>query len=76
MKWKTTKIEPKEGDRRVKRKFAFIPTEMTSGEWTIWLESYDSVQRYSWGPRPNHHVGIVMRHDWDEIERVPLWSWV
>jgi hypothetical protein len=74
MKWKTTKVEPVEGDRRTKRKFAFFPVETDEG-FTVWLETYDSVQEYRYGPRPNHHVGTVMRYEWDEIKRVPLWSW-
>ena len=71
MKWKTVRKEPKEGDRRTIRKFALFPVQ-TDYDYTVWLETYDSVQRYSWGPRANHHVGTVMRFDWDEIERVPL----
>ena len=71
MKWKTVKKEPQEGDRRRKRKFAFFPIE-TDYDLTVWLETYESVQEYRYGPRANHHIGTVMCYDWDEIERIPL----
>ena len=73
MKWKTVRKEPKEGDIRVKTKFALFPIEVNNG-YTVWLETYDSVQEYRYGPRANHHIGTVMRCDWDEIDRIPLFT--
>lgn len=73
MKWKTIKNQPKEGDRRTVRKFAFFPVQ-TDYDYTVWLETYDSVQEYRYRARPNHHIGTVMRYDWDEIEKLPLFA--
>jgi hypothetical protein len=63
MKWKTVKKQPKYGDRRTKRKFAFFPIE-TDYDYTVWLETYDSVQEYRW----SGDIGLT----WDEVERIPL----
>ena len=73
MKWKTVKKEPREGDIRRKRKFALFPVR-TSHEYTVWMETYESVQEYRLRARPNHHIGTVMRYDWDEIETIPLFA--
>lgn len=45
MKWKTNKHIPKEGDVRRVRKFAFLPKDCEGGN-TVWLETYESVQKY------------------------------
>jgi hypothetical protein len=71
MKWKTIKVQPKEGDRRTKRKFALFPVE-TNYDLTVWLETYESVQEYRYVKTANHHVGTVMKHRWVEIETIPL----
>ena len=44
MKWKTTRYKPEEGHLRRVNKFAFLPTNC--GFYTIWLEFYESKQRY------------------------------
>jgi hypothetical protein len=45
MKWKTKKYIPEEGHLRTVRKFAFLPT--TCGPYTVWLETYESEQKYT-----------------------------
>lgn len=37
MKWKTNL--PKDGDTRIEKYYAFLPTVLTNG-WTVWLEEY------------------------------------
>ena len=64
MKWRTNRIVPKEGDKRTKRKFAVFPIE-TEYDYTVWLETYDSVQEYRWS------AGVV-GYIWNEVERIPL----
>lgn len=66
MRWKTVDITPIEGYTRLRRKFAFLPT--TVGDYTVWLETYESVQVYRFGPRATK-VGTVHKYAWDEIER-------
>ena len=72
MKWLTQKREPDVGSRRTKRKFAVTPT--ICQEYTIWLESYDSVQEYKCIPSV---VNGTIRRDykWVEIERNPLYDY-
>ena len=70
MKWKTNTIVPKEGNKRTKRKFAFLPIE-TTYDYTVWLETYDSVQEYRNRPRATT-VGTITFSAWDEIETIPL----
>jgi len=67
MKWKTRKYKPEEGDIRCKRKFAFLPTT-TIDDYTVWLETYDSVQEYRWSAGD---VGFT----WEEIRRLPLYAY-
>lgn len=43
MRWKTNK--PKDGDERIVRCFAFLPTEVDTGE-TVWLEWLWAVETY------------------------------
>jgi hypothetical protein len=64
MKWKTNRKEPKEGDRRTKRKFALFPI-VTDYDYTVWLETYDSIQEYRYSAGD---VGFT----WEEIEKQPL----
>lgn len=45
MKWKTNKIIPKEGDIRHIKKFAFLPKQCSDNQ-TVWLETYESIQKY------------------------------
>lgn len=70
MKWLTNKTIPREGDRRTKRKFAFFPIQ-TTYDYTVWLETYDSVQEYRNGPRATQ-VGTIYKLAWDEVETIPL----
>jgi hypothetical protein len=73
MKWKTTKYEPAEGDIRTKRKFAFLP--VTADEYTVWLETYDSVQKYT-KVTVYVHRGVPDRWmRWEEIRRLPLYAY-
>ena len=44
MKWKTTRYKPEEGHIRRVRKFAFFPK--VCGPYTVWLEAYESKQKY------------------------------
>lgn len=44
MKWKREQT-PQLGDKRKVRKFAFLPKKCN--EFTVWLETYESVQEYS-----------------------------
>lgn len=55
MRWKTKakrrntkdkKIKPKKGDKKVKRRFAFLPVRIQNDEW-LWLEPYDVTYAYS-----------------------------
>lgn len=66
MKWITKRHRPVERDKRNKRKFALFPT--TIGKYTVWLESYESVQVYQYRPRPTK-AGTINCYGWDEIER-------
>lgn len=45
MKWRTIKYIPKDRDRRVVRRFAFLP-KICEGGMTVWLETYDSHQEF------------------------------
>lgn len=47
MRWKSG--EPKRGDSRVVRRFAFLPKHFAINGVTVWLEFYDVVQNYSGG---------------------------
>ena len=55
MKWRRF-TEPAEGDVRRTRKFAFFPTRTSDGTvvWTVWLETYEFLERFDWfcGWRP------------------------
>lgn len=68
MKWKR-KPTTQQGDRRIKRKFALLPT--ICGEYIIWLESYESVQEYRKRLRATKFGGMMFCA-WDEIERKSL----
>ncbi len=76
MKWKTTRYVPKENDTRIVRKFAFLPTECNGG-YTVWLETYDSMQKYKVKSRFSH-LGrfIVKESKWVETERIYLEVWM
>ena len=69
MKWKTTRYTPKEGDARIRRKFAWFPTEIR--DYTYWLESYQVKEVYTYRKRATK-CGTIMMYGWDEVERVPL----
>ncbi len=45
MKW----IPPKDGQRRIKRKFAWLPVKTQEGT-KIWLEFYYALQEYGHNP--------------------------
>jgi hypothetical protein len=64
MKWKTVNKVSKQGDKRTKRKFALFPVK--TNDYTVWLETYDSVQEYRW-----YGAGGI-GYSWDEVERIPL----
>ena len=58
MKWEIKeKIIPEVGDRRVVRKFAWLPVIAinTCDEklYRIWLQSYDQIQQYVWNYKYN-----------------------
>jgi hypothetical protein len=42
MRWRIQppKLEPKDGDRRVIRKFAFMPKKCDDSKYYVWLEHY------------------------------------
>ena len=67
MKWKTKKYVPEEGYLRRVRKFAFLPK--VCGPYTVWLESYESKQRYTKLARFVDGVVPIPYMDWVEIER-------
>lgn len=72
MKWKTNQYVPKEGDRRTVRKFAFLP--VIADEYTVWLETYDSVQQYT-KVTVYVHRGVPDRWmRWVEVEKIPLFA--
>ena len=45
MKWKTNKVTSKINDVRYVRRFAWTPKKCEGG-YTVWLEAYESVQKY------------------------------
>jgi hypothetical protein len=66
MKWKINPYVPKEGDTRTIRKFAWLPTDC--GEYRVWLESYESVQKYKKMAQLGEGHGFWAL-EWVEIER-------
>jgi hypothetical protein len=67
MKWKTFKI--KEGEKRVKTRFAFFPKILTDG-YTVWLESYRSQQIYTKFVDPIN----CYYFQWNEVESTHIWK--
>lgn len=68
MRWKNTYREPDEGEMRTVRKFAWTPITLSDGNYNIWLEFYESVQKYQTRLRPTK-FGCITFAKWDEIER-------
>lgn len=66
MRWRYVDDTPQEGDTRTVRRFAWTP--VVCGDYTVWLESYDSIQVYRTRPRPTK-AGTLTFAKWDEIER-------
>ena len=66
MKWKTTKYVPEEGHLRTVRKFAFLPKEC--GLFTVWLETYDSKQRYMKVAHFEDGGIVVPKFEWVEYQ--------
>jgi hypothetical protein len=44
MRWKTSE-QPKDGDTRIVRRYAYTPTNLDDG-YTVWLESYYAVEKW------------------------------
>jgi len=67
MKWKTQPI-PKEGDRRVRIKFAWLPITLTYEQHTyrVWLETYEVLEEYYTGGK-----GVPLT-PWRALEERPL----
>lgn len=74
MKWKAKK-EPKEGDTRIRRKFAWIPvyTYCETELYTVWLETYLAVEEYKRVlVNKGGYYSSVLK--WKLIERRPLFG--
>lgn len=56
--------EPKNGDKRTIKRFAFLPQEIIDGEksYIVWLEFYYILQEYSEGQE-------YVTRQWKEVER-------
>jgi hypothetical protein len=67
MKWKTQPIY-KEGDRRVRIKFAWLPVTLTyeDNTYTVWLETYAVLEEYYTGGK-----GVPLT-PWRAIKKQPL----
>jgi hypothetical protein len=44
MRW--GKVKPKNGDRKLETRFAWLPVLVDSGNVTVWLERYASILEY------------------------------
>jgi len=60
------KLKPKIGDRRVVKRFAWLPKTMSNGT-RIWLESYFSVEQYKEIGVMTDSGIIVPEEEWVEI---------
>lgn len=63
MKWMThpNMSKPTEGARRCVRKFAWLPKHCI-GNYTVWLETYDSQQVYKLMTRYSHLGRFPIKH--------------
>ena len=65
MRWRYVEDTPQEGDTRTVRRFAWTP--VVCGDYTVWLETYESIQVYRTRPRATT-LGTLTFAGWDEIE--------
>lgn len=67
MRFKTKK-RPRHGDVRYRKKFFFLPTNltdlMTGEEVTIWFETVTLQEMYTWYEEPCSIHGVNTRQDW------------
>lgn len=68
MKWKIKK-EPKEGDFRCRKKFAWFPTQVK--EYIVWLESYEVKEVYQMVALVDENI-IHGQLEWVEVDRWDL----
>ncbi len=68
MKWKIKK-EPKEGDFRCRRKFAWFPTEV--GEYIVWWELYEVKEVYQMVALVDENI-VHGKLEWVEVDRWDL----
>lgn len=76
MMWKA-KAKPKEGDVRVRRKFAWWPMQflVDTELYYVWLETYEATEQYS-HITVNYGEGhYKSKLRWEVIKREPLY-WV
>jgi hypothetical protein len=72
MKWKTAKKHwPKNGDERIRRKFAWFPVEIH--DYTYWLEFYYVREAYVYRRRATK-AGPIHCYGWDEIEVMRIYE--
>lgn len=65
MRWKA-KVVPELGDTREVEKFALFPTKIH--DYTVWLESYYSLQEYR-TIRKSSRMGTEVYADWVETDK-------
>ena len=68
MKWKAKK-EPKEGDFRCRKVFAWFPTRVN--DYTVWLESFEVKEVYQMVALTDENV-IHGQLEWVEVDRWDL----
>lgn len=56
MKWK----KPRSGEKRILRRFAFLPKKMHDG-YTIWLSWYYTIEQWDDGTTSTEHNGYWKR---------------
>jgi len=76
VKWKTNKPEPKEGEIRFARRFAWLPTGCHDDhdEYTVWLETYEAMEVYT-----RVYRGIETTfptYKWIAKKNTPLFAWI
>ena len=74
MKWKVKKTNPKEGDVRVRRKFAWLPVHyyIDTEMYYCWLESYQVKEEFT-KVLVSHQGWYSYELDWKVVERMPLY---
>jgi hypothetical protein len=75
MKWKANKSKPREGDIRIRKKFALFPVHyyINAEMYYCWLETYIVKEQYT-KVAVNRGEGYYSRElKWKLVERKPLY---